>query len=50
MVKSLGVNPEISCLYRISEIVVPHSGSIIVAVKYLGLEKEDKTKALQLHY
>ena len=47
MVKSLGVYPEISCVKRISEIVVPHTGSIVVAIKCLGLEKEDKTKALQ---
>ena len=46
----LGINSEISCDKSISEVVVLHTGSITVAMKSLGLEKEDKTKALHFHH
>ena len=45
MVICLGINSEISCDESISEVVVLHTESITVAMKCLGLEKENKTKA-----
>ena len=46
----LGINSEISCDKSISEAVVLLTESVTVAIKSLGLEKEDKTKALHFHH
>ena len=46
----LGINSEISCDKSISEVVALHTERVTVAMKSLGLEKEDKTKALHFHH
>ena len=46
----LGINSEKSCNKSISKVVVLHTESVTVAMKSLGLEKEDKTKALHFHH
>ena len=50
MVKCLWINSEISCHKSISKVVVLHTERVTVAMKSLGLEKEDKKKALHFHH
>ena len=50
MVKCFWINSKISCHKSVSKEVVLHTEMVTVAVKSLGLEKENRKKAFHFHH